>query len=142
MIKISLSALATISYILTFLLNFFGVDIGIAEPEVATVMLYAALVGAGTLVTLILLAENGEDLTYPFLLTGLVSILAFFTIFLKVALAVLATVARIIVEADIFMNPMKFHALSTQVGMEYIPILILLFTPLASIFAKDAMRSA
>ena len=140
MIRTSLSVIATIAYALAFLLYFFGISSGIGEAETTSSILYAALIGAVALIAVIYLGENGEDLTYPFLLTGLVSILAFFTVFLQVVFSVLVTGGSVALEALSHIISIENAWVKSAIDIKAITSMLLLFAPLASIFAISAVR--
>ena len=140
MIRTSLSVIATIAYALAFLLYFFGISSGLGEAETTSSILYAALTGAVALVALIYLGKNGEDLTYPFLLTGLVSILAFFTIFLEVIFSVLLTGGGALLDMVNYITMVDNSGSTSAADMNGITAMLLLFAPLASIFAIGAVR--
>ena len=140
MIRTSLSVIATIAYALAFLLYFFGISSGLGETETTSSILYAALTGAVALVALIYLGKNGEDLTYPFLLTGLVSILTFFTIFLEVIFSVLLTGGGALLDMVNYITMVDNSGSTSVADMNGITAMLLLFAPLASIFAIGAVR--
>lgn len=140
MIRTSLSVIATFAYALAFLLYFFGTASGIGEAETTSSIMYTALIGAVALVLLIYLGRNGEELTYPFLLTGLVSFLAFFSIFLEVVFSVLLTGGGALLEILSYITEIENSGYSSSTDTNSITAMLLLFAPLASIFAIGAVR--
>lgn len=140
MIRTSLSVIATIAYALAFLLYFFGISSGIGEAETTSSILYTALIGAVALIAVIYLGKNGEELTYPFLLTGLVSFLAFFTVFLQVIFSALVTGGGAVLEALSHIISIENAWATYAFDMKIFTSLLLLFAPLASILAISAVR--
>mgnify|MGYP000014660120 CR=1 FL=1 len=137
MIRSSLSVTATIAYALAFLLYFFGISNGIGEAETTTSIFYMALIGAGALIALIWMGKTGEELLYPFILTGAVSVGACFTVILETSFSALLSIGSLAYAAIANINEIEKLVAFGIHDLKAAALPFLFLAPILSIYALD-----